>query len=55
MAHSDYLAFLRRKIKLASFAGFDIPDDEINPSLPDKQGERAMKSTNESPEAGGCE
>jgi len=31
--HSDYLAFLRRKIKLASFAGFDIPDDEINPIL----------------------
>ena len=31
--HSDYLAFLRRKIKLASFAGFDIHDDEINPIL----------------------
>ena len=29
----DYLAFLRRKIKLASFAGFDIADDEINPIL----------------------
>lgn len=33
MDHSDYLAFLRRKIKLASFAGFDIADDEINPIL----------------------
>lgn len=31
--HSDYLAFLRRKIKLASFAGFEISDDEINPIL----------------------
>lgn len=31
--HSDYLSFLRRKIKLASFAGFDIADDEINPIL----------------------
>ena len=29
----DYLAFLRRKIKLASFAGFEIADDEINPIL----------------------
>ena len=33
MDHSDYLDFLRRKIKLASFAGFDIADDEINPIL----------------------
>ena len=31
--NADYLAFLRRKIKLASFAGFDIADDEINPIL----------------------
>ena len=29
----DYLAFLRRKIKLANFAGFEIADDEINPIL----------------------
>ena len=29
----DYLAFLRRKIKLANFAGFEISDDEINPIL----------------------
>ena len=29
----DYLAFLRRKIKLAAFAGFEISDDEINPIL----------------------
>jgi DNA modification methylase len=31
--NSDYLAFLRRKIKLASFAGFEVADDEINPIL----------------------
>ena len=29
----DYLAFLRRKIKLANFSGFEIADDEINPIL----------------------
>ena len=33
MDNLDYLAFLRRKIKLASFAGFEIADDEINPIL----------------------
>lgn len=32
-ANADYLTFLRRKIKLASFAGFEISDDEINPIL----------------------
>lgn len=32
-SHTDYLAFLQRKIKLASFAGFDVDDDEINPIL----------------------
>lgn len=31
--NSDYLAFLRRKIKLANFAGFEVADDEINPVL----------------------
>ncbi|MGE4448589.1 MAG: DNA methyltransferase [Azospira sp.] len=31
--HADYLAFLRQKIKLASFAGFEIDDVEINPIL----------------------
>jgi DNA modification methylase len=31
--HADYLAFLRQKIKLASFAGFEIDDAEINPIL----------------------
>lgn len=29
----DYIKFLREKIKLASFAGFDIEDSEINPIL----------------------
>lgn len=32
-ANADYLAFLRRKIKLASFGGFEIDDSEINPIL----------------------
>ncbi len=31
--HADYLNFLRQKIKLASFAGFEIDDAEINPIL----------------------
>ncbi len=31
--NADYLAFLRRKIKLASFAGFEVADEEINPIL----------------------
>lgn len=31
--HADYLAFLRQKIKLAQFAGFDIDESEINPIL----------------------
>lgn len=31
--NADYLAFLRRKIKLASFGGFEIDDSEINPIL----------------------
>ena len=31
--HADYLDFLRQKIKLASFAGFEVADAEINPIL----------------------
>lgn len=31
--NEDYLNFLRGKIRLASFAGFDVADDEINPIL----------------------
>lgn len=31
--HADYLAFLRQKIKLASFVGFEVADAEINPIL----------------------
>lgn len=31
--HADYLAFLRQKIKLAQFAGFEIDEWEINPIL----------------------
>lgn len=31
--NSDYLSFLRQKIKLASYSGFDVPLDEINPAL----------------------
>ena len=31
--HTDYLAFLRKKIKLANFDGFDVADAEINPLL----------------------
>lgn len=31
--HSDYIDFLRRKIKLASFDGFDVDLQEINPAL----------------------
>lgn len=30
---SDYEAFLRQKIKLASFDGFDVPLEQINPAL----------------------
>jgi hypothetical protein len=30
---SDYHAFLREKIKLATFDGFDVPLEEINPAL----------------------
>jgi DNA modification methylase len=30
---SDYESFLREKIKLAAFDGFDVPIDEINPAL----------------------
>lgn len=29
----DYSAFLREKIKLAPFTGFDVPMDQINPAL----------------------
>lgn len=29
----DYLSFLRKKIRLAQFAGFEIDDSEINPIL----------------------
>lgn len=31
--NTDYIDFLRRKIKLASFSGFDVPLDAINPAL----------------------
>lgn len=31
--NADYLAFLRKKIKLASFDGFDVDLEEINPAL----------------------
>lgn len=31
--HADYLSFLRQKIKLAQFAGFEIDESEINPIL----------------------
>jgi len=31
--HLDYINFLRSKIKLANFAGFDVDDSEINPLL----------------------
>ena len=30
---SPYTEFLRQKIRLADFAGFDVADDEINPIL----------------------
>lgn len=30
---NDYTDFLRQKIKLASFKGFDVPMEEINPAL----------------------
>lgn len=30
---NDYEAFLRRKIKLAAFDGFDVPLEQINPAL----------------------
>lgn len=30
---TDYTDFLRQKIKLASFKGFDVPIEEINPAL----------------------
>jgi DNA modification methylase len=30
---SDYESFLREKIKLAAFTGFDVPLEEINPAL----------------------
>lgn len=30
---SDYLTFLRQKIKLASFSGFDVPLEQVNPAL----------------------
>ena len=30
---SDYTAFLREKIKLAKFGGFDVSPDEVNPAL----------------------
>lgn len=33
MENQDYLEFLQHKIKLASFSGFEIDDDEINPIL----------------------
>lgn len=31
--HDAYDAFLRAKIKLASFTGFEVPDEQINPAL----------------------
>ena len=31
--HLDYLTFLQQKIRLASFAGFDVDDEEINTIL----------------------
>lgn len=31
--HAAYLEFLRQKIKLAAFTGFDVPLEEINPAL----------------------
>ena len=35
--HSDYINFLRTKIKLANHAGFEIDESEINPILKDHQ------------------
>lgn len=35
--HLDYINFLRGKIKLANFAGFEVEDSEINPILKDHQ------------------
>jgi len=33
MSPSDYTAFLRQKIRMASFDGFDVSADELNPKL----------------------
>ena len=30
---TDYAAFLRQKIRMASFKGFDVPLEQINPDL----------------------